>query len=148
MLFHRWNYIYSATAWHKKWYCLCYGLPVRLSYVVITCARTDSTKHVCSEPPCCPGVFNELSSVHDNFGDEDGILRDILRRESEDIPTQDPYDVSRCQTSLMRYQIRFVTSGKFRSSQWELTSRRMQNSWNSSSWPTEWSTWNRRKPSC
>ena len=20
--FHRWNYIYSATTWHKKWYCL------------------------------------------------------------------------------------------------------------------------------
>ena len=55
-------------------------------------------------------------------------LKGYFTRESEDIPTQDPYDVSRCQTSLMRYQIRFVTSGKFRSSQWELTSRRMQNS--------------------
>ena len=52
---------------------------MRLSYVVITCARKDSIKRVCSEAPCCPGVFNELSSVHDNFGDEDGILRDILR---------------------------------------------------------------------
>ena len=108
--------------------CACYGLPVRLPFIVITCARIDSMKRVFSEPPCCPGVFSEPSSVHDNFGDEDGILRGILRRESEDIPKQDPYDVSRCQTSLTRHQIRFVTSGKFRSSQWELTSRRMQNS--------------------
>ena len=106
----------------------CYGLPVRLPYIVITCARIDSIKRVCSEPPCCPVVFSELSSVHDNFGDKDGILRDILRRESEDIPKQDAHDVLRCQTSLMRHQNRFVTSGKFRSSQWELTSRRMRNS--------------------
>ena len=34
-------------------------------------------------------MFSELSSIHDNFGYEDGILRDILRRESEDIPKQD-----------------------------------------------------------
>ena len=59
----------------------CYGLPVRLPYIVITCARIDSIKHVCSEPPCCPGAFSDLSSVHHNFGDEDGILRDILRLE-------------------------------------------------------------------
>ena len=62
-------------------------------YIVITCARIGSIKRVCSEPPFCPGVFSELSSVHDNFGDEDGILRDILRRESEDIPKQDRHDV-------------------------------------------------------
>ena len=61
------------------------GLP----YIVITCARIDSINRVCSEPPCFPGVFSELSSIHDNFGDEDGILRDILQRESEDIPKQD-----------------------------------------------------------
>ena len=56
------------------------GLPVRLPYIVITCESIDSIKRVCGEPPCCPGVFSELSSVHDNLGDEDGILRDILRR--------------------------------------------------------------------
>jgi len=44
----------------------CYGLPVRLPYIVITCARIDSIKRVCSEPPCCQGVFSELSSVHDS----------------------------------------------------------------------------------
>ena len=43
----------------------CYGLPVRFTYIVITCARIDSIKRVCSEPPCCPGVFSELSSIHD-----------------------------------------------------------------------------------
>ena len=55
----------------------------------------DSIKRVCShEPPCCPGAFSDFLSVHDNFGDEDGILRDILLRKSEDIPKQDPHDVS------------------------------------------------------
>ena len=44
----------------------CYGLPVRLPYIVITCARIDSIKRVCSEPPGCPGVFSELSSVNDS----------------------------------------------------------------------------------
>ena len=34
--------------------------------IVITCTRIDSIKHVCSEPPCCPGAFSDLSSVHDN----------------------------------------------------------------------------------
>ena len=34
-------------------------------------------------------MFSELSSVHDNFGDEDGLLRGILRGESKDIPKQD-----------------------------------------------------------
>ena len=50
------------------------GLPVRLPYIVITCARMDSIKRVCSEPPCCPGAFLDLLSIHDNFGDENGIL--------------------------------------------------------------------------
>ena len=91
----------------------CYDLPVRLSYIVITCAGIDSITRVCREPPCCPGAFSDLSSVHDNFGDKDGILRDISLRKSEDISKQDPHDVSRCQTCLMRHQIRFVISGKF-----------------------------------
>ena len=100
-----------------------------LPYIVITCTRIDSIKRVCShEPPCCPGAFSDLLAVHDNFGDEDGILRDILLRKSEDIPKQDPHDVSRCQTSLIRHQIWFVKSGTFTSSQWELTSKRTQNS--------------------
>ena len=62
--------------------------------------RIDSIKRVCSEPLCCPGAFSELASVHDNCGDEDGISRDIMLRKSEDIPKQDPNDVSRCQMSL------------------------------------------------
>ena len=48
-----------------------YGLTVRLPYIV-TCARLDTIKRVCSEPPCCSGVFLDLLSVHDNFGDENG----------------------------------------------------------------------------
>ena len=66
---------------------------MRSPYIVITCARIDSIKRVCSEPPCCLGVFSDLSSVHDNFGDEDRILSDILLRKSEDILKQDPHDV-------------------------------------------------------
>ena len=58
----------------------CYGLSVYLPYIVITCTRIDSIKRVCSEPLCCPGVSSELSSVHDNFGDKDGILRDIFQQ--------------------------------------------------------------------
>ena len=34
--------------------------------IVITCTHIDSIKRVCSEPPCCPGEFSDLSSVHDN----------------------------------------------------------------------------------
>ena len=60
-------YLFSPCA-------MCYGLPVRLLYIVITCARIDSIKRVCSEPPCCPGAFLDLVSIHDNFGDENGIL--------------------------------------------------------------------------
>ena len=60
-----------------------YGLPVRWPYVVITRARIDAIKRVCSELPCCPGPFLDLLSVHDNFGDENGILRDILLPKSE-----------------------------------------------------------------
>ena len=53
---------------------LRYGLPVRLPYIVITCARIDLIKCVCSEPPCCSSAFLDLLSIHDNFGDKDGIL--------------------------------------------------------------------------
>ena len=52
----------------------CYGLPVRLPYIVITCAPIDSIKRVCSEPPCCLGEFSDLSSVHDNNTDTNSNL--------------------------------------------------------------------------
>ena len=60
---------------------LCCGLPVHFPYIVITCARIDSIKRVCNEPPCCPGASLDLLSVHDNFGDEDGILRGYFTAE-------------------------------------------------------------------
>ena len=47
------------------WCLTCYGLPMCLPNMVITCRRIDWIKRVCSEPPCCPGVFSDLSSVHD-----------------------------------------------------------------------------------
>ena len=47
------------------WCLTCHGLPMCLPYIIITCERIDSIKRVCSEPPCCPGVFSDLSSVHD-----------------------------------------------------------------------------------
>ena len=51
----------------QKWFGHCYGLPVHLPYIVITCARIDVIKRVCCEPPyaCCPGGFLDLLSVHD-----------------------------------------------------------------------------------
>ena len=110
---------------------------MRLPYIVITCARIGAIKRVCSEPPWFLDAFLDLLSVHNNFGDEDGIFRDILREKVKDIPKQDLHDISRFKTSIMRHQIRFETSKKFRSSQKELTSRRMQNSLNSSSWSVE-----------
>ena len=39
---------------------------MRLPYIVITCARIDSIKRVCSEPPCWPGAFLDLLSIHDS----------------------------------------------------------------------------------
>ena len=47
------------------WCLTCYGLSLCLPYIVITCECINSIKRVCSEPPCCPGVFSDLSSVHD-----------------------------------------------------------------------------------
>ena len=63
-------------------YRSCYGLPVRLPYIVITCARIGSIKRVCSELPCCPGAFSDLLSIHDNLGDEDRILGIFYCRKS------------------------------------------------------------------
>ena len=34
--------------------------------IVIKCTRIDSIKRVCSEPPCCPSAFSELTSVNDD----------------------------------------------------------------------------------
>ena len=65
----------AGCVWQPR---ACYSLPVRLPYIVIKRARIDAIKGVCSELPCCQGAFLDLLSVHDNFGDEDGILRDIL----------------------------------------------------------------------
>lgn len=53
----------------------CYGLPVRLPYIVVTCARMFRIKRVCYYPPCRLGVFSDIVSVHDNFGDEDRDLK-------------------------------------------------------------------------
>ena len=49
----------------------CYGLPVRLPYIVVTCARMFRIKR----PPCRLGVFSDILSVHDNFGNEDRDLK-------------------------------------------------------------------------
>ena len=46
-----------------------------------------------SKPPCCTSVFLDLLPVHDNFGNEDGILRDFYYRKSERHSLkQDPHD--------------------------------------------------------
>ena len=43
----------------------CYGLPVRLLYIVVTCARMFRIKRVCCDPSCRLGVFSDILSVHD-----------------------------------------------------------------------------------
>ena len=50
-------------------------------------------KCVCSEPPCCFGVFSDILSVYDNFGDEDQDLKSYFTGKSEDIPYLDPREV-------------------------------------------------------
>ena len=52
----------------------CYGLPVHLPYIVITCACIDSIKRVCSEPPYCLGEFSDLLSADDNNTDTNSDL--------------------------------------------------------------------------
>ena len=53
----------------------CYGLPVRLPYIVITCARMFGIKRFCYYPLCRLCVPSDIVSVHDNFGDEDRDLK-------------------------------------------------------------------------
>ena len=57
------------------------------------------------------GVVLLVSSIHDNFGDEDGILEDLYGREGEGHLKQDSRDFSRCQMKVIRFEI----SGEFRS---------------------------------
>ena len=57
------HYIFSNNS--SLWCLTFYGLPLHLPYIVVTYARIDSIKRVCSELPCCPGAFSDLSSVHD-----------------------------------------------------------------------------------
>ena len=45
----------------------CYGLPVRLPCIVVTCARMFGIKRVCCDPPCRLGVFLDILSVHDTI---------------------------------------------------------------------------------
>ena len=43
----------------------CYGLPVRLPYIVITCARMVGIKRFCYYPLCRICVPSDIVSVHD-----------------------------------------------------------------------------------
>ena len=45
---------------------VCYGLPVRLPYIVITCARMFGIKRFCYYPLCRICVPSDIASVHDN----------------------------------------------------------------------------------
>ena len=60
---------------YKVRFFSCYGLPVRLPYIVVTCARMFRMKRVYCDPPCRLGVFSGIQSVHDNCGDEDRDLK-------------------------------------------------------------------------
>ena len=94
----------------------CYGLPVAFAKYVnwmraYICVRISVIKRASSGPPCCFGVARLVLSIHDNFGDEDGILEDFYGRKGERHPKQDSHDVSRCQMKVIRFEI----SEEFRS---------------------------------
>ena len=73
--------------------------------------RISVIKHASSGPPCWFGVARLVLSIHDNFGDEDGILEDFYGKKGERHPKQDSHDVSRCQMKVIRFKI----SEEFRS---------------------------------
>ena len=52
---------------HWKALSICYDLPVRLTYIVVTCARMFRKKRICCDPPCCLGMFSDIMSVHDTI---------------------------------------------------------------------------------
>ena len=81
--------------------CLCMYICVCISLI----------KRVSSGPPRCFGVVRLVLSIHDNFGDEDGVLEDFYGRKGERHPKQDSHDFSRCQMKAIRFRI----SEKFRS---------------------------------
>lgn len=63
----------NDTYWHntnhqsmKRKYDDCYGLPVHLPDIVVTCTCMFWTKCVCCDPACCLSVFSDILSVHDN----------------------------------------------------------------------------------
>ena len=57
------------------------------------------------------GVARLILPIHDNFGDEDGILKDFYGRKVERHLKQDSHDFSRCQIKVIRFEI----SEEFRS---------------------------------
>ena len=67
--------------------------------------RTSVIKRISSGPPCCFGVARLVLSIHDNFGDEDGILEDFYGRKGETDAKQDSHDVSRCQMKVIQFRI-------------------------------------------
>ena len=73
------------------------------AYLLLNVLRVD--RHVVF------GVAQLGLSIHDNFGDEDGILEDLYDRKGEGHPKQDSHDFSRCQMKVIRFEI----SGEFRS---------------------------------
>ena len=50
--------------------------------------RISLIKRVSRGPPCCFGVVRLVLSIHDNFGDEDGMLQNFYSRKGERHPKQ------------------------------------------------------------
>ena len=86
-----------------------YGICNRMRAYI--CVRICVIKCASSGPPCCSWCGRLVLSIHDNFGDEDGILEDLYGRKGEGHPKQDSHDFSRCQMKVIRFEI----SGEFRS---------------------------------
>ena len=85
-----------------------YGICNRMRAYI--CVRISVIKCASSEPPCCFWCGRLVLSIHDNFGDEDGILEDLYGRKGEGHPKQDSHDFSRCQMKVIRFEI----SGEFK----------------------------------
>ena len=49
------------------------------------CVRISVIKRTSSGPPCCFCVAHLVLLIHDNFGDEDGILRIFTAEKVKDI---------------------------------------------------------------
>ena len=88
------------------WHTPNMGICNQICAYILVCVCISVIKHALSGPPRCLSL-----TIHDNFGNEDGILENFYGRKGERHPKQDSHDVSRCQVKVIRFEI----SEEFRS---------------------------------